>query len=71
MHRHKDGNDTGTTCPKAAATNKRGPTMPHARLHTHQYFDIPPGHSRRSETAIRWNEGLPAEWQEQVIIEME
>lgn len=41
--------------------------MPHARLHTHQYFDIPPGHSRRSETAIRWNEGLPAEWQEQVV----
>jgi hypothetical protein len=38
-------------------------TTPHA----HQYFDIQPGHARRPEAAIRWNEGLPAEWQDQVI----
>lgn len=38
-------------------------TAPHA----HQYFDIQPGHARRPEGAIRWNEGLPAEWQDQVI----
>ena len=35
--------------------------------YTHQYFDIKPGHVRRPETAIRWSEGLPAEWREQVI----
>ena len=41
--------------------------MLHEGHYTHQYFDIKPGHVRRPETAIRWSEGLPAEWREQVI----
>jgi hypothetical protein len=41
--------------------------MLHEGHYTHQYFDIKPGHVRRPEAAIRWSEGLPSEWREQVI----
>lgn len=36
-------------------------------LYTHQYFDIAPGHVRRPTEAIKWQEGLPPEWADQVI----
>ena len=41
--------------------------MNNASLYTHQYFDIKPGHSRRREAEIRWQDGLPAHWQDQVV----
>lgn len=41
--------------------------MPQHAHYTHQYFDIKGGHARRPEAAIRWSEGLPAEWREQVV----
>lgn len=41
--------------------------MQHNGHDTHPYFDIKPGHVRRPEGAIRWSEGLPPEWRDQVI----
>lgn len=42
-------------------------TMSRASLHTHPCFDTHPGHVRRPEHAIRWQQGLPVEWQPHVV----
>ena len=43
------------------------PTMSCLTLTTHPCFDTRPGHVRRPEHAIRWQQGLPAEWQPHVV----